>query len=268
MRGLPGSPTPDKGAAKGGSAENDMDELALLIDRLYECPVCTTKFSIKEVKAGKASSDGLDMDLRTRYKNIDVNKYKVIECPVCGYADMLKYYGRLSKREFDALKQNNIGRNRSELSEDYVRSYTDAYGHYKAALRCNLVRGAKSSKRAYTALYSAWLLRGWRESMERSGNSTDGLEMSKDEERKLIKYALKNLKDAEMNEDFPINDMNEPVFDYLMAALSYEQGDLDDAGKYVMRALQNKGLKGVVRPMAEDLRDMIKNDRKKMKSQD
>lgn len=264
MRGLPGSPWPEKGeTGSDAGLEDQFGELDMLIDRVHECPVCSVKFSIKEVKVGKASSDGMDLDLRTRYRNLDANKYKVVECPRCGYADMLKYFGKLNKREIAALKEKNIGRGREEMAEECARSYSDAYDSYKAALRCNLIRGSKSSRRAHTALYSAWLLRGWRESMEKAGMSADGLEMSEDEERKLIKYALKNLKNAEMTEDFPINDMSEPIFDYLMAALSYEQGELDDAGRYVLLALQNKTLKGVVRPMAEDLREMIKQDRKK-----
>ena len=90
--------------------------------------------------------------------------------------------------------------------------------------------------------------------------------MSEEEERKLIKYTLRNLKEAEMKEDFPINGMSEGTFDYLMAVLCFRQDEINDAGRYILRSLQDRSLKPGIRPMAEDLRDMIKEKRHKMSS--
>ncbi len=77
------------------------------------------------------------------------------------------------------------------------------------------------------------------------------------EEMKILKYARANFKDAEVSEEFPINGISEPTFDYLMAAISYMVDEREDATKYVLRALRNKELKPNLRIKAEDLKDLI-----------
>jgi uncharacterized protein (DUF2225 family) len=267
MRGeLPGSPKPIPGAGKKNSVGDDASELLLLLDKEHKCPVCNYKFKSKVMRSGKAQSDGMDLDLRPRFKNVDPIKYRVTECPVCGYADMESSFGKLRPKEVAALKDKSTKWEPDAPKEEVMRDYPDAYRCYKSALRCCLIRSSKSSIRGYTALNAAWLLRGWRERLEDDGRVvTDADEMSENEERKLIKYALRNLQEAELGEDFPICGMEETVFDYLMAALCYDQDRIDDAGRYVLRALQSRTISAVLRPKAEDLRDLIKEKRNRTK---
>ena len=273
MRGeLPGSPKPLPGSGSGSGAGahaakktvtvDTAGELQLLRDKEHTCPVCGYEFTTKIVRAGKAQSDGMDMDLRPRFKNIDVAKYRVTECPVCGYADMDSYFGKIRPKEAALLKEKATRWDKNASKEEKSRRYEDAYTYYKSAMRCCLIRGAKSGLRGYTALNTAWLLRGWRESLIAAGAEVaDDDEMSEAAEHKLIKYAMRNLEAAAMGESFPICGIDETAFDYLMAALCYDQGILDDAGKYVLRALQNRSISSVLRPKAEDLRDLIKEKR-------
>ncbi|MCR5774401.1 MAG: DUF2225 domain-containing protein [Lachnospiraceae bacterium] len=262
MRGLPGSDVRKKNN-DGVDHIDHTEELELLIDRAHTCPVCGTKFSLKTLRAGKAFSDGFDLDLRPCYKNIDPIKYHVAMCPVCGFADMSKNFDNILKNETVLLRDNLEKRDEEAVLGEIGRSYSQAFQFYKAAIRCNLIRGAKSSKRGHVALYAAWLLRGWRLSIERDGGFIkDGEQMSEAEENKLLKYALKNFKDAELKERFPINDMTESTYDYLMAALCYGQDELFDAQAYIMRALYNKQLKPGIRRKAEDLRDLIREKKK------
>ena len=266
MRGqLPGSPPPSKDK-NGEKGRNELDELDLLLDRNYVCPVCDNELKVKDIRPGKARPNGMDMDLRPRFMNIDVLKYRVIECPACGYADLSKTFTRVMEKERKVLLEKRIRYEQEKPSEEeYVREYADAYRYYKSALRCCLIRGAKSSKRGLTALYAAWLLRGWREKLREDGfmvapNDVMGI----DEERKLIKYALRNLKDADMGESYPINEMDEGTLQYLLAALCYMQDEINEAYGYVVKALFDRGLKPNIRPMAEDLRDDIKAKRRAM----
>lgn len=253
MRGLPGSRNSDP------AVEQLYDEEVCLFDREHICPVCGRGFTAKSVRAGKVISDGMDIDMRPRSKNLDMMKYRVLECPICGYANLERYFRDIRKKEVEALREKCLRWDTQAEAEEGARSYEEAHHYYKAAIRCNLVRGAKNSIRAYTALCASWLLRGWREELETKGKKVeDNATMGKDEERKLVKYAANNFKEALANEDFPICGMEEPTFDYLMAVLTYKQGNCSDAQRYVIRALQSRLLKPAIRPMAEDLRDMIK----------
>lgn len=268
MRGqLPGSPrTSDKKVVKNASAQ-DSNELEFLVDSRHTCPVCDCTFFAKEVKPGKAQTDGTDLDLRPRYKKIDALKYRMIECPGCGFADFERFFSDVDSETRQVLMERMIIRDVHNPKEVSPRSYAEAFRYSKSALRCNLIRGAKSSKRAYTALCTAWILRGWRESLKKDGikvspDDTMGME----EESKLKKYALRNFRDAENNERFPIMGMPESTFEYLMGVLCYEQDELKDAEKYMLRALKDQELKPQIHSNAEDVMDMIERKKNAFKA--
>ncbi len=263
MRGqLPGSPKPTEGEKKEKRYTRSLDafdEMDVLIDREHTCMVCRTSFTTKSVCIEKAQSDGMDLDTRPRFKNIDPIKYRIVECPVCGFADFERYFKDVSQKEIAVLKEKRLKNDKYADLEEISRDYPDAYRYYKSVMRCGLIRGSKSSKRGYTALNTAWLLRGWRENLKRDDyiiQDTDP--MCEEEERKVLKYALRNFMEAETKESFPICGMDESTFDYLMAALCYEQGQIMDSQRYLLRCLQNRTLKPVLRVKAEDLREMIR----------
>lgn len=89
-----------------------------------------------------------------------------MQCPVCAYADIEPFFGLISRRETEALKENPAPKNELLTHAEGVRSYEMAYRHYKAAMRSGMIRRAKCSVRATTALYTAWLIRGWRKHRE------------------------------------------------------------------------------------------------------
>ncbi len=261
-RSLPGS-RPAAGSdstfSDGSGETTDPGEAEFLLEKQHSCPICGTEFTTKMLRAGKAFSNGMDMDLRPRFRNIDVIKYWVVECPVCGYAEMYKLFGQVNKKELPLLKENKAGMNYDAPLEEGIRSYAEAYRQYKSVLRCNLIRGAKSSRRAYSALCTAWLLRGWRESIEEAGNTVGENEpMCKNEEDKFITYAMRYFRDAEEHEDFPLGDFGESTYDYLMAALNYKMGNRTEAQKYVFHTLQDRTIKQNLRVKAEDLRELLR----------
>lgn len=262
MRGeLPGKQVEEK--KKVNTEVHLFDENDLLYDKKHTCPVCNRDFMTKTLKTGKAKTVGMDIDMRQRYANIDPIKYRIIECPVCGYADMDTTFENVGRKERSALREKCIKLYNSVPVTEGAREYDIAYRYYKSAIRCDLIRGAKSGKRAYTALYTAWLLRGWREMLTEMGEEIHEADpMNEAEERKLLKYVYSNFKEAEIHEEFPINGLSEEVFDIVMAAIAYKLDIKNEAGQYVLRAIHAKTLKGVLRNHAENLMDMIKNSEK------
>ena len=106
------------------------------------------------------------------------------------------------------------------------RDYETAYMAYKSALSCNLIRGASYSKRGLAALYTAWLLRGWRESLEEMDLIVkEDDKMGLPAEDRLLRYAFRNFRQAELKEADPSKDIGEYTLDYIMAALSYILGN-------------------------------------------
>lgn len=252
-----------RGSLPGKTVDNfggngNLSDSSFLYDRVRLCPVCRREFKAKTVRHGKAINKGTDLDLRPRPGNIDALKYIVLECPVCGYADLAKFFSNVTAKELEILKNNSLKWDTNAFLREGERDYQTAYTYFKSAIRSNLVRGSKNGKRALTALYTSWILRGWRESMISAGKEIrDEDQMSLTEERKLIKYAFNNFRIAETTEEFPICGIDEPTFDYLMAAIAYELGSRNEAGKYIIKVLHNKHIKSTMRVKAEDLRDLI-----------
>ncbi len=252
MRGnLPGSEKKDKKISN--------DESELLIIREHVCPACEAVFSSGSPMMSKVIKKGNDADLRPVYSNLDVLKYQILECPVCGYADTEKDFNKALSVEIKAYKAFGLNTDTGALRTEEVRDYESAYRHYKSALRCLTIRKSKMGKRGYLFLLTAWLLRGWREHKEAVGESVAENDiMSLKEESKMLRYAVESFKEAQLTEDFPICGINESTFYYLMGVLSFKLEDLNGASSYTIKALQAKELKPVYRVKAETLIDDIR----------
>ena len=252
MRGnLPGSEKREK--------KRSIDESELLTVREYTCPACETVFSSGRPLVSKVVKNGNDADLRPLYTNIDVLKYQIVECPVCGYADIEKDFLNASRVEVKAYKAFGMNTGNGGMSAEKTRDYDSAYRHYKSALRCLTIRNSKKGRRGYMFLLTAWLLRGWREYREAAGESVAESDMmSRSEETKMLAHAVENFKEAQLTEDFPICGIDEPTFYYLMGVLAFGLDDLGSASVYTLRALQVKELKPVYRIKAENLLEDIR----------
>ncbi|MBR4542918.1 MAG: DUF2225 domain-containing protein [Lachnospiraceae bacterium] len=252
MRGnLPGSEKKDK--------KRNVDESELLIIREHTCPACGAVFSSGSPMMSKVIKSGTDPDLRPLYSNLDALKYQIVECPVCGFADIERDFQKALSVEIKAYKTFGLNIDSEASLTEEVRDYDLAYRHYKSALRCLTIRKSKKGKRGFLFLLTAWLLRGWREQKEAAGeNVSENDIMSLKEETKMIRYAVESLKEAQLTEDFPICGINEPTFYYLMGVLNFKLEDLNSASTYTLRALQFKELKQVYRVKAETLIDDIR----------
>ena len=73
-------------------AAPQVSEKDFLLDKTIECPVCDSKFKYRALKASAAKLIGTDNDLRPRHEGIDVSKYDVIMCPMCGYTALTRFF--------------------------------------------------------------------------------------------------------------------------------------------------------------------------------
>ncbi len=258
MRGqLPGDTVSEEKISEESISEPaESLESEFLVNRQVQCPVCWKNCVIRTIKNGKLISVGRDMDLHHRYKQMEPVKYHVDQCPHCGYASLLRTFFSLKEREARALREQTHP-SPAATQEMVDRSFEEAFRIYRAALRCSMIKQGEAGERGQIFLYTAWLLRSWREEWEKSGTDIPQ-ECEKENEQKYLHYALDCFQLARARESFPIAGMDESTFDYLISALAFETGDFSTAGRMITGVLQNRTISSTLRVMAEDLKDSVK----------
>lgn len=238
------------------------EEKELIYDKSFTCPVCDQKFTSRIVKSGKARALPMDLDLRPRHEGIDTIKYDVLMCPDCGYAAISRYFDSMTSSQIRLIREKISGKvMMKKYTEDYY-TYEEAVGRYKMALVCAMVKKAKNSEKAYVCLKSAWLMRGYREDLERRGQLTnEKREELISQETEYLQNAYKGFVDAQQSESYPICGMDEHTMDYLTAALAYEVDELDMASRCVARLLVSTA-NARIKDKARTLKDMIMAKRK------
>lgn len=243
----PGAPT----------APKEIEEKDLLLDRTYACPVCDSQFKAKTLKTGKAKALRTDLDLRTVLEGIDSNKYDVLVCPTCGYATITRLYTK-SVMDMAAKKiKEKISMNfRWEEEKGETYSYEEAFKRYQIALVNYMVRpDGKNSMKAFICLKTAWLMRGWKESLEDKPDQAETKKQVEAQEKAYIMKAYEGFKAAVSTENFPMVGMDESTIDYLLAALAYEIGDYEYSSRLVSKLLTTSK-NDRVKNKARDLKDL------------
>lgn len=240
---------------KSSSTEIKRDnEAEYLLKKTYTCPICDKTFKALTVKAARPRLIRRDMDMRPVYQHIDVVKYDSIVCENCGYAALSQYFGRLSETQVRTIR-NEVGQKFQGIEPaGQAYTYSEAVLRHKLALANAIVKKGKMSERAYICLKIAWLYRGERE-----------MESENEEKRKkvynleieYIKKALHGFQEAGMNETFPIAGMDEWTFDFLLAELSIECNEPNDALKLLSNIIVSKNAPDRVKDRARELRDYL-----------
>lgn len=243
----------------------EIQEKDLIFDRSFECPVCDKKITSKIMKTGKAKLLRTDKDLRAVYEGLDVQKYDVVTCPVCGFSALTRYFKPMAPTQNKLIKENICKNVKIKPNTGEIYTYEEAVERYKLALACAIVKQAKASEKAYICLKSAWLLRGWREELEKEqGNQTKCAEMLT-EEKEYLKNALEGFISAKSAESFPMCGMDENTVDYLIAVLAFEFGKYDIASKLVASLLTSPSTGVRMKDKARELKDEILVELKKTK---
>ncbi|MCH5337320.1 MAG: DUF2225 domain-containing protein [Acetatifactor sp.] len=249
------------------AAAAQIEEKDIVFDRSYTCPVCDETFTSKSVKSGKAKLLGTDTDLRAKYDIIDPGKYDVILCPHCGYAALTRFFDKITHAQGKLIMEKISSSVQIWGHSDAIYSYPVAMERYKLALVNAVVKKARSSEKAYICLKSAWIVRGYKESLQAEG-STDfelmaNLEKQEDE---FLQNAYKGFAEARQNEGFPMCGMDEITLDYLLAVLAAHCKKYDVASKMIGSVLTSSAANPRMKDKARDLKEQIQLEIKKNKN--
>lgn len=244
------------------AAPPKVEEKDLIYDKNFTCPVCSEEFSSKIMKTGKAKLLGTDPDLRARYEGIDPLKYDVLLCPACGYTALSRYFPTIGSAQAKLIKEKISTSVRVTKYDDEVYSYEQAYERYRLSLVCAVVKKAKASEKAYICLKSGWLLRGWWESLQESGDGKK-IEQLQSQEEEYLQNAYKGFLEARQSEGFPMCGMDEMTIDYLTAVLAARLKKYDVASRLVSSILASSMANARMKEKARDLKEQIIADMKK-----
>lgn len=257
----------EKEVAKAkAAAAAQVEEKDIVFDRNYTCPVCEATFHSKAVKSGKTKLIGTDADLRAKYDIIDPGKYDVILCPRCGYAALSRFYDKLTQPQAKLIKEKISSSVQIPEHNDPIYSYKEAMERYKLALVNAVVKKARASEKAYICLKSAWIARGYRESLQAEGSSDAKLiaELNKMEEE-FLQNSYKGFVEAVQSESFPMCGMDETTVDYLVAVLAVRSRKYDVASRLIAKVLGSPTANNRMKDKARDLKEQVLAEMKKNK---
>lgn len=233
----------------------EMTETDYLFEKTYVCPVCNTTFKSLKVKASKPKLIGTDPDMRPRYQGIDVVKYDSVACEKCGYASLPKHFDELSESQIRIIRKEICEKFKGLKPAGEKYTYDEAITRFQLALANSVVKHGKLSERAYICLKIAWLYRGKRS--ELIAPEENRKRELYDSEMQYIKKAREGFLSARMKEMFPIEGMDEWTFDFLLAELSIECNELDDARRLISNVIMSRTAPTRVKDKARELKDYI-----------
>jgi len=249
---------------KPQNTEKVINEADFLFDKSIECPVCHQKFTERTLKTGKARLVRQDKDLRPVFMGIDPGKYEINSCPHCGYSALEKYFGIIAAPQAKLIREN-ITVSFRRFRRGTIISYDEAIERYRLTLANCIVKKGKDSEKAYVCLKMAWVVRGKMETLDKDTPDYDEvMEDLKADEQELLHNAAEGFKLARQNESFPIAGMDEVTLDYLLAVLLLNEGNLDEAGKFIVHVLQSRSANTRIKNKALDVKEEIIQKKKAM----
>jgi len=239
-----------------------VEEKDLIYEKNFKCPVCDGDAPAKIMKTGKAKLIGTDQDLRAKYEGIDAVKYDVVLCPTCGYTALTRFFPSVTSVQAKLIKEKISASVKIPEYKGETYSYEEAAERYKLALVNAVVKHAKASEKAYICLKSAWLMRGYAESLQESGK-TDNIAALSAQEEEYLKNAYNGFVEARQNEGFPMCGMDEVTIDYLLAVLAFHHKKFDVASHMVSSILTSPAANTRMKDKARDLKEEIMAELKK-----
>ncbi len=233
------------------------DERSLIYDKTYTCPVCDNHFSAKIMKTGKAKLVGTDKDLRPTYEGIDAVKYDVQLCPGCGYAALSRFFPNVTPGQAKMIRESISKNVRLRPYDGEIYTYEDAMERYKLTLVNAVVKKARASEKAYICLKSAWLIRGYLEYLEQTGDNVQDKKALRAQEEEYLLNAFNGFVEARQSETFPMCGMDEITVDYLLAELAFRFKKYDVASKLVATILTSPSANSRMKDKARELKDEL-----------
>lgn len=248
---------------KEKESEPVYQEEEFLFDKTRDCPVCSRKFAERTVRTGRARLLGVDRDLRPKYKQLDVGKYDVISCPMCGYTALSRYFGPLPPIQAKLIRENIAKTFVPQTEKLSLYSYEVAFERYQLCLVNAIVKRAKDSEKAYICLKTGWLLRGMAENLDQSSPGYEKqLQEISEKERSYLESAYEGFISARATEGYPMCGMDESTIDYLLASLGITLEQYDVAAKLVSGILISREANNRMKDKARDLKEVLLRERK------
>lgn len=242
---------------KKESVATTIREEDCLFPKTHECPVCYEKFKSLAVRAGKLRSNGQDDDLRPLYQGMDPIKYDAIVCPHCGYAALSRYFSNVMPHQAKLLRTEIQAKFKGMKISENLYDYDEAILRYKMVLMNDVVGGVKNSRRAYTCLKLAWVIRG---KMEKEGTKLSPEEYAglEKDELECIQNAYEGYSTALSCESFPMSGMDEPTVCYLVADLAFKLEKYRESLLLISQLVVRKDISPRMKEKALELKDKIR----------
>ena len=241
----------DKKEEKAAAEAQKIEEKDLIFDKTFTCPVCGEDFPAKIMKTGKARLLSTDQDLRAKYEGIDA---------------VNRYFNSLNKVYVKQIKENISSKVQLHTYDDDIYSYEEAIERYKLCLANAVVKRAHASEKAYICLKSGWLMRGYQEHLEESGDTDMArLREVKTMEETYLKNAYTGFTEALQTEGFPMCGMDEITVEFLIAVLAARFQKYDVASRMVATILTSPSANARTKDKARELKDQILEELKNQK---
>lgn len=225
----------------------------------YFCPVCEAKIKHPVLRTGKAKFLSSDIDLRPKYEFVEPLKYDIICCPSCGHTTLSRYFSKATSYERKFITNEVTSKFRpTTFITATIYTNEEALLLYKLGLACAIVKKAHASEKAYLALKAGWLIR----TIIESSGKEDVSEL-KQEEKMFLSSAREGFLIARETEMYPIAGMDEYTLDYLIAALSFEIGDITTSAKLTAELLTSTKTPTRIKNKTRELKDVMQNAIKK-----
>lgn len=234
------------------------NEADYLFRKSYKCPICDKSFKSLTVRSGKLRMIDKEDDLRPIYKELDPVKYEPVVCDYCGYASLSRYFDAIMPLQAKRLREEVKSSFRGfDDEEDDIYSYDTAILRYKMVLYCDVVGNVKNSRKAYTCLKMAWVIRGKLENEEAVLNAEECDKLQADE-LECIQSAYDGYRLAFSSETFPMSGMDEMTSSYLVAELAFRLGNYRDALQLLSRIIGNNNVSTRIKDKAVELKERIR----------
>lgn len=228
-----------------------------LFPKTYKCPICDNEFKSLAVRAGKLRSVGQDDDLRPLYKDVDPIKYDAIVCPKCGYGALSRYFNHVMPTQGKTLRKEVQAKFKGMDFGTDLYTYDEAITHYKMVLMCDVIGGVKNSRKAYTCLKLAWVIRGKLEK-EEPKMTPEECEVLRKEEMECIENAYEGYQMAFSMESFPMSGMDEMTLSYLIAELAFRLEKYRESLQMLSNVIASNTASSRLKERAVDLKERIR----------
>ncbi|OEH85280.1 hypothetical protein BHU72_04070 [Desulfuribacillus stibiiarsenatis] len=219
-----------------------------------ECPVCDKKFTTDKIRNTMLKMDKEDRDFRTRYKEFEPYWYKIWVCPHCYYANFDYIYNQVSY-----LKKKTILSQTKQLKQKYLIDVSKKRT-LKDVLRmfflCQEIHQITPMDRLSYA--KAWLFLTW---IYEDIGDTDMVEVA-------TEMALNSYIDTHQNDVRGLANGQEIRLALLIGELYIRQNKLDEAVKYLAKAVQMRSEPKRMRELASDRMIELKEKLKAAKKQE